>query len=133
MSEQQGDELWTFARFEPGHVFGTIEVVADDRRRADWERVFGTAGDRLPRGMLVAAMMEAYIRAIQPRPDGNIHAAQELGFSDAQAQWGDTVAVTVTLDGKEERKGRLWVRFGVQASVGGVAVMTGTIRSIWAA
>jgi len=130
--DHKGD-LWTYERFQPGHVFGVIPIQTDAGKRADWGRVFGPTSDRLPRGMLVTAMMEAYIRAIQPRPDGNVHASQELAFTEAQANWGDTVLVTVSLVAKEERKGRYWVRFGIEAHVGDAQVMTGTIRSIWAA
>ncbi|WP_158969741.1 hypothetical protein [Chachezhania sediminis] len=126
-------DVWTFARFEAGQDFGTVEVEMDAERHASWERIFGPTGDRLPRGMLVTAMMEAYIRAIQPRPDGNIHASQELDFREGAVVWGDTVAIEVNCAGKEERNGRFWVRFGIVARTAGRVIMTGTIRSIWAA
>ncbi len=126
-------ELWTYEKFEPGEVFGTIDVHMDDKKRADWQRVFGSAGENLPRGMMVTTMMEAYIRAIQPRPDGNVHSSQELAFTGSPARWGDTVQVTVSLDDKEIRKDRFWVRFGIVAKIKTETVMTGTIRSIWAA
>jgi hypothetical protein len=129
-----GDEtLWTFDRFAPGQPFGTVEIHTGGAVRARWEAVFGPAPDRLPRGMLVTAMMEAYIRAIQPRPDGNVHASQELAFAGPRPDWGNVVAVDVFVRDKEQKKGRNWVRFGIVARVGKRTVMTGTIRAIWAA
>ncbi|QFT61041.1 hypothetical protein FIU94_19585 (plasmid) [Sulfitobacter sp. THAF37] len=130
---EENDKLWTFDRFAPGQDFGTIDIQMDEGRRTNWARVFGPSTGRLPRGMLVTAMMEAYIAAIQPRPDGNVHASQQLSFRPSSAQWGDRVSVTVSCADKEVRKGRNWVRFGITARSGGEVVMTGTIRSIWAA
>ncbi len=127
------DKIWTFERFEPGQEFGAVDIPMDEARRANWVRVFGPSEGRLPRGMLVTAMMEAYIAAIQPRPDGNVHASQALSFRPVPVKWGDCVSVTVTCADKEIRKGRNWVRFGITARRGGEVVMTGTIRSIWAA
>lgn len=132
MIERGCEALWTFERFEKGQSFGTVEIVMDDERRKNWKRVFGETSQQLPRGMMVTAMMEAYIRAIQPRPDGNVHASQELIFADATAAWGDALAITVSCADKEEKKGRFWVRFGIEAKAAGKTVMTGTIRSIWA-
>lgn len=126
--------LWTFERFEPGQTFATVSIPMDEAKKSEWVTLFGPAvSARLPGGMIVAAMMEAYIRAIQPRPKGNVHASQALTFTGAPAHWNDTLAVTVSCSDKEERKGRKWVSFGIKASAGGQVIMTGTIRSIWAA
>lgn len=130
---QENDAPWTFARFAPGQSFGAVEVALDETRRADWARVYGAPGARPPRGLIVAAMMEAYIRAIQPRPKGNVHAAQTLEFTGAAPGWGDRVEFAVSCAGKEEKKGRFWVDFGIEASVNGAPAMRGVIRSIWAA
>lgn len=130
----QDEELWTFARFTPGNVFGSVDVTMDDVKRQDWEAIYGRReDDMLPRGMLVVAMMEAYVRAIQPRPKGNVHASQMLDFRDVRPQWGDTVKITVSCADKQEKKGRFWVDFGVRACVGDKEVLAGTITSIWAA
>ncbi len=133
MVAQEREALWTFERFEKGQRFGTVELVMDDQRRGNWRRVFGETSQRLPKGMMVTAMMEAYIHAIQPRPDGNVHASQELTFNETTATWGDTLSITVSCAGKEEKKGRYWVQFAIEAKAAGKTVMTGTIRSIWAA
>ncbi|UYV35727.1 hypothetical protein N4R57_11665 [Rhodobacteraceae bacterium D3-12] len=133
MKASGGDELWTFARFNPGQDFGSVDIEMDAERQESWGRVFGSVSDRLPRGMLVTAMMEAYIEAIQPRPDGNVHASQELAFKGERVCWNDTVSIAVSCDDKAVKKGRFWVRFAVVARVGERVVMTGTIHSIWAA
>ncbi|MEC7259258.1 MAG: hypothetical protein VXW58_15725, partial [Pseudomonadota bacterium] len=81
----------------------------------------------------VTAMMQAYIDAIQPRPKGNIHAAQDLSFTDLRLEWGDTISIEVSCVEKETRKGRHWVQFGIRATRNDDLAMTGAIRSIWAA
>lgn len=133
MTDAATGEMWTFDRFEPGQVFGTVEIATSGEKRAQWAAVFGAGGDRLPRGMMVTAMMEAYVAAIQPRPDGNVHVSQELTYTDLPVHWGDTLSVTVSCADKEEKKGRFWVRFGIDATVGGQTALTGVIRAIWAA
>lgn len=126
--------LWTYARFEPGYVFGTIKVYTGPDRRASWESIYGgTHNPILPEGVLVAAMMEAYIKAIQPRPDGNVHAAQKLSFSGQTAEWGDVLQMTVSCAGKELKNDRRWVDFAVEGRGRGNILLQGQIRSIWAA
>ena len=134
MTATEDQDLWTFDRFAPGHDFGIVPVELDRTRRAAWEDIYGTSqGDRAPKGMLVAAMMEAYIRAIQPRPKGNVHAGQSLSFTQAAADFGDRVDFAVRIGAKELRNGRRWVTFAVVARVGDRRLLTGEIRSIWAA
>jgi hypothetical protein len=132
-SAMQVEEMWTYGRFEPGQSFGVVEVPMDATKRARWQTIFGPSADQtLPRGMLVAAMMEAYIRAIQPRPKGNIHAAQALDFTSHKPRWNDMISIAVSCLSKEDKKGRYWVDFGIKASAGDKMVLSGTIRSIWA-
>jgi hypothetical protein len=125
--------LWTFDRFEPGQIFGTIDVIMDSEKRAGWVAIYGpTNSALLPRGMAVAAMMESYIRAIQPRPSGNVHASQILKFSEFRPQWGTTLSTKVSCAAKEVKKGRFWVDFGILVTADTSEVLSGTIRSIWA-
>lgn len=127
------EPLWTFDRFESGHVFGTIDLVADAEKCAHWTKIYGAQkNDTLPRGMIVVAMMECFIRAIQPRPSGNIHAGQELVFTDFRPRWGATLSTTISCAHKQEKKGRFWVEFGIVVSSGGTEVLSGTNRLIWA-
>lgn len=128
------DEMWTFDRFEPGQSFGSVSVPLDAERVAGWSAIYGPPqGDDAPDGMLVAGMMEAYIRAIQPRPKGNVHAAQKLAMTGATVRLGDTVRYHVAIGTKEHKRGRNWVSFAIRAEAGGRDLMHGEILSIWAA
>lgn len=128
------DEMWTFDRLSPGAGFGPVAVPLDDERVQGWEGVYGPiTGDLAPDGLIVAGMMEAYIRAIQPRPKGNVHAAQSLDFTGAQARLGDAVSYTVTVVSKEQKKSRNWIVFAIEASTDGKPLMRGELTAIWAA
>ncbi|GGE44840.1 hypothetical protein GCM10011360_35140 [Primorskyibacter flagellatus] len=128
------DEMWTFARFEPGQSFGTVTIPLDAERVAGWAAIYGAPqGDAAPDGLIVAGMMEAYIRAIQPRPKGNVHAAQKLAFSGAACRIGEEVVYHVSVLSAEEKRGRNWVGFGIRAEAGGRDLLRGEILSIWAA
>ena len=131
------DAAWTFADFEPGARLGTIGLALDDSRRALWDEIYGASVGRaskaVPRGLYVALMMDAYVGIIQPRPPGNVHAAQTLSFPGAEAAWGDLLRFDFTVGGKEIKRERRWVTFEVTARTDTDVVMTGEIRSIWAA
>lgn len=128
------EDPWTYERLQPGMDFGVVRVPLDAARVKGWEAVYGpVSGTVAPDGLIVAGMMEAYIRAIQPRPDGNIHAAQRLAFTGAQAALGDEIAFMIGVAVKELRKGRRWVTFSARAAVEGRDLMRGDIVSIWAA
>jgi hypothetical protein len=126
--------VWSFDTLEPGARFGPVIVPLDAERLAGWESVYGpvTAG-QAPDGLIVAGMMEAYIRAIQPRPKGNVHAAQKLAFTGARARQGDDVVYTVTVGSKERKKGRNWIVFSIDAQARGTALLRGEVTAIWAA
>ena len=128
------DDLWTFERFEPGQSFGHVAIPLDAERVAGWTAIYGAPqGDTAPDGMIVAGMMEAYIRAIQPRPKGNVHAAQTLSLSGAVAWLGEPVDYHVSVLSKEAKRGRNWVTFAIRAEAAGTELLRGEIVSIWAA
>ncbi len=128
------DDLWTFDRFKAGQSFGAVEVALDSRRIKGWQAVYGQiSGDVAPDGLIVAGMMEAYILAIQPRPKGNVHAAQKLDFTGVQAALGDVITYQVSVAKAEEKKGRFWVTFTITAAHNSKVLMQGDIVSIWAA
>jgi len=125
--------LWSFERFESGVSFGSVEVPLDERRIKLWQEIYGELVDEIiPEGLLVAAMMEAYIKAIQPRPKGNIHAAQKITFTNIKPLRGDALSVVLTCVHKEIKKSRRWIRFGAVIRTGDAIVMSGEIRAIWA-
>lgn len=126
-------DVWVFDDFQPGLELNRVSIALDARRIADWTAIYGRSemSGRVPSGMLVAAMMEAYLRGIQPRPPGNIHASQKLVFG-AAANAGDRLDAEVSCIGKELRKERRWVTFGVTLRNGPHDVLRGEIRTIWA-
>lgn len=124
--------VWVFDSFIPGEAVGRHAISLDEARLADWQSIYGAgAGGHVPSGMLVAAMMEAYLKAFSPRPPGNIHAAQTLDFGDP-VHPGDRLEAEVTCIRKELRKARRWVTFGVVLRKGDREVLAGEIRTIWA-
>lgn len=127
---------WRHADFEVGTGIGEAEIRLDEDRLALWEKTYGRrpeAGRPVPRGLLVAAMMEGYTRAIQPRPPGNVHAGQTLRFTGAPPAPGAALTLRLSCLWKEVRKGRNWIGFGVELREGERLAMTGEITSIWAA
>lgn len=125
--------LWVFDSFRPGALLGRVDITLDQSRIANWTAIYGLpqASERIPSGMLVAAMMEAYLRAIQPRPPGNVHVGQKLTFGKP-VHTGDRLEAEVSCLSKEVRKERCWVTFGVVLRKRDGDVLQGEIRSIWA-
>lgn len=125
--------LWVFDNFRPGALLGRLDIVLDRTRIANWAAIYGLprASGCVPSGMLVAAMMEAYLRAIQPRPPGNVHAGQRLAFGKP-VYAGDRLEAEVSCLAKEVRNDRYWLTFGVVLRTSGGDVLKGEIRSIWA-
>ncbi|GAA6148014.1 hypothetical protein NBRC116586_10760 [Pseudooceanicola nitratireducens] len=127
------DPIWTYDRFEPGQSFGEVTIPLDTERTDGWAAIYGPpTGPDAPDGMIVAGMMEAYIRAIQPRPKGNVHASQTLAFTGATVPLGAKVTYHVSVRDKALKKGRNWVTFSLRAEAAGQKLMTGEILSIWA-
>ena len=87
MSEQASRHPWLFDEFRPGAELGLVGIDLDAQRARNWSAIYGPLGadEMAPAGMLVAAMMEAYLKVFQPRPPGNIHAGQKLTFAPARS------------------------------------------------
>lgn len=130
------DTPWTFADFPVGEPMAEVAIELSEARAATWASLYGgapkLAGEPAPRGLAVAAMMEAYIRAIQPRPPGNVHAGQTLTFF-GKPKVGATLTARFTVVAKELKKERRWLTLGVEMFDGGEKVLSGEILSIWAA
>jgi len=133
------DTPWIFDDFEVGTDLASLTVVLDEGRIANWNRIYGEAGGRIEpsdeavlRGLIVAAMMEGYIGAVQPRPPGNIHAGQRLAFSGAPVRPGARLVLAYSCRAKEIRRERRWLTFGVRILDGERLVAEGEISSIWA-
>lgn len=138
MSSDHEPDPWSYADFEPGAGIGTVEVTIDERRLGLWNRIYAEAGgdagddDAVPEGLVVTAMMEGFIKAIHPRPPGNVHAGQTLSFAGAPVCPGAHLSVSFTCEAKEIRREHRWVTFGVRILHGDRLVAEGEIRSIWA-
>jgi hypothetical protein len=124
--------VWTFDDFEPGAPVGEATVDLDARRLDLWRRLHGSA-EGVPSGVILAAMMEAYIAAIQPRPKGNVHAGQSLAFNGRRPDPGAALRFAFACRDKALKRGRRWVWLDLEAGDDGGPVATGTIAAIWAA
>jgi len=124
-------DVWVFDDFHPGAELGHVSIVLNAERISNWSAIYGGTSDHVPPGLLVAVMMEAYLKAIQPRPPGNIHASQKLIFGEA-AKPGDQLDATLTCIDKTMRNERRWVTFGVTLRNRSRDVLRGEIRTIWA-
>jgi acyl dehydratase len=133
MKNPSGD-VWTFDDFEPGSELGRLSLCLDESRLHNWSSIYGSpqSSENVPSGMLVAAMMEAYLKAFQPRPPGNIHVNQKLTFSGRPVKVGTQVDIVVSCLSKELRKERRWVNFGVAMRDGQEDVLRGESLIIWA-
>ncbi|CAH1696367.1 Acyl dehydratase [Hyphomicrobiales bacterium] len=133
MMDAPSPAVWEFDDFRPGLELGRLAIPMNDARLAHWVAIYGepVVDGRVPSGMLVAAMMEAYLTAVKPRPPGNIHASQKLSFGKPVYP-GDRLDAEVTCLWKEMRKERRWVAFGVTLRNGNRDVLSGQIRTIWA-
>lgn len=136
MTEQKSSpagEVWTYDDFSEGLTLDTVAVALDAARLNLWETVYGpVSGDgALPRGMLVSAMIEAFISSAQPRPAGNIHASQTLEFFGASPRLGDLLTVSAVCVGKEIKKDRKWVTIRTEGRIDGAVVCRGDFLIIW--
>lgn len=125
---------WRFAEFSPGQSLTTVEVTLGPEHLQGWRSIFGVEPDpeRLPRGLVVSALVEGFIKCVQPRPKGNIHASQMLEFTQCVPRLGDIVKVKATVGDTETRRGRNWVTFSLTATANGALLCTGDFAVIWA-
>lgn len=133
MSVKEGS-VWRFTDFRPGQSLTTVEVTLGPEHLQGWRSVFGVEPDpdRLPRGLVVSALVEGFIKCVQPRPKGNIHASQTLEFTQCVPRLGDIVNVKATVGSTEKRRGRNWVTFSLTATANGALLCTGDFAVIWA-
>lgn len=134
--EREAAQPWLFQDFEEGAILGEADLVLDEARLARWSRLFGLEGPLTiaPPGLLVALLMEGYVAAISPRPPGNVHAGQWLGFSGIGIGAGEALTVTMRCNGREMKNDRRRLRFGAQMrDTHGRIILEGEMRVIWAA
>lgn len=127
-------DVWTFDDFAPGQAPQQITVPLDADRINAWESIFGplTPNSPLPRGMIVSALVEGFIKSGQPRPAGNIHAQQTLHFTGQAPRPGEVMTVSARVKSKDIRRSRKWITFQLDASIDGAALCSGDFTVIWA-
>ena len=132
--QRPADKVWVFDEFEPGRELAHLSIRLDASRLEGWHAVYGPSSEtgNVPAGLLTAAMMEAYLKAFQPRPPGNVHVNQKLTFAGRQVIIGTQVDISVSCLSKEIRKERRWVTFGVTMRDGSHDILRGEALIIWA-
>lgn len=128
------EKVWVFADFTEGQKIGSVDVDLDDRKLALWHSIYPTESQvsRIPQGLLIAAMMEAYLKVIPERPPGNVHAGQKLTFTGEPVMPGDRLRLDFSCFARTIRKERRWVTLGVSGFLGGRSVFEGEIVTVWA-
>ena len=127
---------WTFDRFEPGKAIGTAEQTVDDAKVDAWYAIYSDQPDTrplVPAGMAMLIVMHGYAEAVQPRPNGNVHASQELTIKRLP-RIGDRLTTSVRCKSKQLKKERRWVTFDVEVrDQHGNLCYEATNTSVWAA
>lgn len=128
--------MFRFETFQPGELIGSRDYFLDTGALEDWLALFPADrnGDLMPPGMMAAVTIRAYSDVLQPRPPGNVHAAQSFTLRRRPRQ-GSRLTTTVRCAEKELRKGRRWIVFATEttdASTGAPA-FSGRMTVIWAA
>lgn len=101
----------TFDSFTPGAELGHWEEPVDARLIATWENLFGASEQDQPArqtGVCIALMMRAFLKAVAPRPPGNIHARQLMTIATLP-QAGDIVHSTIRCVGKQIKRERKYL------------------------
>lgn len=129
--------MLTFDRLEVGRAFGEVALEVGDDDLARWDALFPgsieATGPLLPAGLVVALMMRGYIDLIGERPEGNIHAGQDLTWGPPVRK-GAALLVTLACARKELKGERRWVWFDNQVKgEGGQMHLRGEMRLLWAA
>lgn len=128
--------MWTFDRFEPGALVGSVDLPVLEEDVARWMALFpspqGGAGDRLPAGFSVAMMMKGYMRILDHRPPGNVHAHQSLVWGP-MIRRGGLVSMRLVCLNTEMKSERRWITFDARlSSMDGVLHLSGEMRMLWA-
>ncbi|MBR0671655.1 hypothetical protein [Neoroseomonas soli] len=124
----------TYETFSPGQVMGSSEAVLDTAKLQAWRALFpeDDFGGEMPHGMVAAIAMRAYAEVLQPRPPGNVHAAQHFDLFRLPRA-GERLTTTITCLEKEIRKGRFRVTLGMDTVGSEGPAFRGRMTVLWAA
>ena len=124
----------TYADFVPGRVMGSSATVLDAEKLQAWRDLFpeDDLNGVMPHGMVAAIAMRAYAEVVQPRPPGNVHAAQRFDLFRLPRA-GETLTTAITCLDKEVRKGRFRVTLQMDCSGTEGPAFRGRMTVLWAA
>lgn len=124
-----------FDKFAPGADLGTVSFDVNDSHLAAWRALFPGEqenADALPPGLVISLMMRGYMHILGMRPEGNVHAGQDLHWF-GPVPMDSVLVVGLTCLRKELRNERRWV--WLENSVRGETghrYLRGTMRTLWA-
>ncbi len=127
--------MFVFDSYVPGAFIGERQYLFDQAALDQWLTLFpdDADGTLMPPGMMAAVTIRAYADILQPRPPGNVHAAQSFNLVKRPAL-GARLTTRLSCSGKELKNGRRWVRFRTETTVEtGAVAFNGDMTVIWAA
>lgn len=124
----------TYDDFTPGAVMGRSEALLDAAKLEAWRALFAEddLGGVMPHGMVAVLAMRAYAEVVQPRPPGNVHAAQHFDLFRLP-RLGETLTTTITCIAKEIRRDRRRVTLQMDCAGEQGPAFRGLMTVLWAA
>ena len=124
----------TFDSFVPGQVMGSSASVLEVEQLRAWRALFpeDDLDGAMPHGMVAAIAMRAYAQVVQPRPPGNVHAAQHFDLFRLPRE-GEVLTTRVTCLAKEIRKDRRRVTLQMDCTGTEGPAFRGRMTVLWAA
>lgn len=124
----------TYEAFSPGFVIGSSSAPLDAAQLRAWRDLFPEDDQEgvMPHGMIAVIAMRAYAELVQPRPPGNIHAAQHFDLFRLP-RVGETLTTTITCVEKEIRKERRRVTLQMDCTGTEGPAFRGRMTVLWAA
>jgi len=124
----------TFESLAVGDALGCHVWTPDEAALADWLAIYPedrVERPHLPAGLVNAAVMRAFMAALDGAPPGSIHAGQRL-LVERLPRLGETLATEIACTERELRRGRRWLGFAFTVSGdGGRRIASGLNRSIF--
>lgn len=126
----------TFDTFRVGELVGSVMISAGAAEYSQWYELFPESAPQestVPPGLVVSLMMRGYMQILGERPQGNVHASQELEWR-APAPRDNALVVSLKCARKELKEGRRWLWLeNTVATADGLICLKGTMRMLWAA
>jgi hypothetical protein len=128
--------MMTFADFQPVSLLGESDFEFTDETMGEWSALFPDDRASLPKmppAMIAMVFMRAYVKIVNERPPGNVHAGQKFWVSRLP-KLGDRLTTRLSCTGKEIKSNRRWVTFDANTvDAAGQLLFRGQMKTIWAA